>query len=63
MKEIVLSKKTSNKIITLWKQSKSKADISREVGVCRKKVAKIIRLSDHKKIFDVKQQRNWLINE
>jgi hypothetical protein len=63
MKETVVPKKTQLKIFRLWKTKKNMAEIGREVGVCRKKVAQLIRIHEHGELFDIKKQKNWLIND
>ncbi len=63
MKAIFISKKKKAKVFSLWKKGKTKTEIEKETGICRKKVAQIIRINEHDQIFDVKRQTNWLVNE
>jgi hypothetical protein len=63
MRPIFISKKTKETIYQLWRQGKTKTEIEKYTGICRKKVSELIRINECQEIFDVKRQKNWLIND
>lgn len=63
-REIILPKETEEKIFMLWDSKKSKAAISKELKLCRKKITKILRsYNDKNGFFNVRENKNWLIND
>ena len=66
-KETIIPSEVNNKIISMWQQQKyqkSKTAISKELHVCRKKVAQLINMFEQDKgLFDVKKHSNWIVRE
>jgi hypothetical protein len=62
MREIIIPPEKKEKIFTLLAQNKTKADISKEVGICRKKVLQIARTKETSQdFFNPRQYKNWLV--
>lgn len=63
MHEIIVPQETKNEIFTMWQKHKNKTFLSKKVGLCRKKLTKIIHEYEHASYFDVKKEKNWLVND